>query len=82
MAAYAEGLSILRKLTSASKQTSQSTPKLRHCADPKQYERDMSLQDKAEVWPRSSVIASWLLDLTAAALVQDPNLSRFAGRVL
>jgi 6-phosphogluconate dehydrogenase len=55
------------KLTSASKQTSQSTPKLRHCADPKQYERDMSLQDKAEVWPRSSVIASWLLDLTAAA---------------
>jgi 6-phosphogluconate dehydrogenase len=64
------------KLTSASKQTSQSTPKLRHCADPNGYECDMNLRDKAEVWPRSRVIASRLLDLTAAALVQAPNLSR------
>src|ERR1700726_5025997 len=49
--------------------------------DPEQYQYDLNLRDIAEVWRRGSVIASWLLDLTAAALVQDPNLSRFAGRV-
>jgi 6-phosphogluconate dehydrogenase len=49
--------------------------------DPEEYQYDMNLRDIAEVWRRGSVIASWLLDLTAAALVHDPNLSRFAGRV-
>ena len=81
MAAYAEGLSILRK-ANVGKQTNaavdaETTP----LRDPEQYQYDMNLRDIAEVWRRGSVIASWLLDLTAAALVQDPNLSRFAGRV-
>jgi 6-phosphogluconate dehydrogenase len=49
--------------------------------DPQQYEYDMNLRDIAEVWRRGSVISSWLLDLTAAALIQDPSLSKFAGRV-
>jgi 6-phosphogluconate dehydrogenase len=81
MAAYAEGLSILRK-ANVGKQTNvavdaETTP----LRDPGEYQYDMNLRDIAEVWRRGSVIASWLLDLTASALVQDPNLSRFAGRV-
>jgi len=81
MAAYAEGLSILRKANvgkHANVAVDAETTPLR---DPEQYQYDMNLRDIAEVWRRGSVIASWLLDLTAAALVQDPNLSRFAGRV-
>ena len=49
--------------------------------DPEHYQYDFNLRDVAEVWRRGSVIASWLLDLTATALVQDPALSKFAGRV-
>ena len=49
--------------------------------DPEHYQYDFNLRDVAEVWRRGSVIASWLLDLTAAALTQDPQLSKFAGRV-
>src|SRR5262249_22292897 len=49
--------------------------------DPEHYQYDLNLRDVAEVWRRGSVIASWLLDLTAAALVQDPELSKFGGRV-
>jgi 6-phosphogluconate dehydrogenase len=49
--------------------------------DPEHYQYDLNLRDIAEVWRRGSVIASWLLDLTASALVEDPNLGRFAGRV-
>ena len=49
--------------------------------DPEHYHYDMNLRDIAEVWRRGSVIASWLLDLTATALLEDPNLSKFAGRV-
>jgi len=49
--------------------------------DPEHYQFDLNLPDIAEVWRRGSVIASWLLDLTAAALIQDPALSQFAGRV-
>jgi 6-phosphogluconate dehydrogenase len=49
--------------------------------DPAHYQYDLNLRDIAEVWRRGSVIASWLLDLTAAALVEDPTLSGFAGRV-
>jgi len=47
--------------------------------DPEHYQYDLNLRDIAEVWRRGSVIASWLLDLTANALLQDPNLSKFAG---
>src|SRR5467141_470348 len=81
MAAYAEGISILRKANAgklASEAADAETTPLR---DPEHYRYDMSLQDIAEVWRRGSVIASWLLDLTAAALLQDSNLSRFAGHV-
>ena len=81
MAAYAEGLSILRKANvgkQASDAVDAETTPLR---DPQHYQYDMNLRDIAEVWRRGSVIASWLLDLTAAALMQDANLSKFAGRV-
>ena len=49
--------------------------------DPEHYQYDFDLRDIAEVWRRGSVIASWLLDLTAAALIQDPGLKKFEGRV-
>ena len=81
MAAYAEGLSVLRK-ANVGKQTNRpadaETTPLR---DPEQYQYDLNLRDIAEVWRRGSVISSWLLDLTAVALLQDPNLSKVAGRV-
>jgi 6-phosphogluconate dehydrogenase len=81
MAAYAEGLSILRA-ANVGKQGSgaldaETTP-LRH---PEQYQYNLNLRDVAEVWRRGSVIASWLLDLTASALLRAPDLSQFAGRV-
>jgi 6-phosphogluconate dehydrogenase len=80
MAAYAEGLNVLHKANAGKQQnvTDAETTPLRH---PEYYQYDFNLRDVAEVWRRGSVIASWLLDLTAAALVQDPQLSEFAGRV-
>jgi len=80
MAAYAEGLGILRDANIGKKQTTASaeTTPLR---DPDRYQYELNLGDIAEVWRRGSVIASWLLDLTAASLVEDPALSNFAGRV-
>ena len=80
MAAYAEGLSVLREANVGKQQVaedSETTP-LRH---PENYQFDLNLRDIAEVWRRGSVIASWLLDLTAAALVKDPHLTQFAGHV-
>jgi 6-phosphogluconate dehydrogenase len=80
MAAYAEGLGILRSANVGKKQGSidaETTP----LRDPEHYQFDLDLRDISEVWRRGSVIASWLLDLTAAALVKDPALSQFAGRV-
>jgi 6-phosphogluconate dehydrogenase len=81
MAAYAEGLGILRS-ANVGKQTAgavdaETTP----LRDPEQYQYDLNLRDIAELWRRGSVIASWLLDLTAISLVQDPSLAKFAGRV-
>jgi 6-phosphogluconate dehydrogenase len=81
MSAYAEGLGILRSANVgklASQAADAETSPLR---DPEHYQYDLNLRDITEVWRRGSVIASWLLDLTAAALVQDPTLSNFAGRV-
>jgi 6-phosphogluconate dehydrogenase len=80
MAAYAEGLGVLQAANAGKKQqeTDAETTPLR---DPEHYQYDLNLRDIAEVWRRGSVIASWLLDLTAASLVQDPALSQFAGRV-
>jgi 6-phosphogluconate dehydrogenase len=80
MAAYAEGFNILRHAnvgTQARSVDAETTP-LRH---PEHYQYDLDLADVAEVWRRGSVIGSWLLDLTAAALAGDPTLERFAGRV-
>jgi len=81
MAAYAEGLSILRDANVGKGERSaadaETTP-LRH---PENYQYDLNLADVAEVWRRGSVIASWLLDLTAAGLAKDPQLSQFEGRV-
>src|SRR5437868_1411037 len=80
MAAYAEGLGVLRDADIGKQQhavDAETTP----LRDPEYYQYDLNLPDIAEVWRRGSVIASWLLDLTAAALVEDPQLSRFAGRV-
>jgi 6-phosphogluconate dehydrogenase len=80
MAAYAEGLNILRhaNIGKSERTVDAETTPLRN---PEEYEYDLNIRDIAEVWRRGSVIASWLLDLTATALVHDPDLSRFAGRV-
>ena len=80
MAAYAEGLGILQAANIGKKQheTDAETTPLR---DPEHYRYDLNLPDIAEVWRRGSVIASWLLDLTATALLEDPALVKFAGRV-
>jgi 6-phosphogluconate dehydrogenase len=80
MAAYAEGLSILRSANVGNRKQgvdAETTP----LRDPEHYRYDLDLSDIAEVWRRGSVIASWLLDLTATALHEDSTLSRFAGRV-
>jgi len=80
MAAYAEGLGILRD-ANVGKQKSAVNAETTPLRDPEEYQYDLNLRDIAEVWRRGSVIASWLLDLTAAALAEDPKLSKFAGRV-
>jgi 6-phosphogluconate dehydrogenase len=80
MAAYAEGLGILRA-ANIGKQTHQIDAETTPLRDPEHYQYHLNLPDIAEVWRRGSVIASWLLDLTASALIADPALSKFAGRV-
>jgi 6-phosphogluconate dehydrogenase len=80
MAAYAEGLSVLRH-ANAGKRTQEVDAETTPLRNPDLYQYDLNLTDIAEVWRRGSVIASWLLDLTATALVHDPSLSKFAGRV-
>jgi 6-phosphogluconate dehydrogenase len=80
MAAYAEGLSIL-KSANVGKQKQVISAENTPLRDPEFYQYDLNLTDVAEVWRRGSVIASWLLDLTAAALTEDPQMSKFEGRV-
>jgi 6-phosphogluconate dehydrogenase len=80
MAAYAEGLGIL-KAANIGKQTNAADAETTPLRDPEHYQYDFDLKDVAEVWRRGSVIASWLLDLTAISLLDDPELSKFAGRV-
>ena len=80
MAAYAEGLGILRSANVGKREhaaDAETTP----LRDPEDYQYDLDLPDIAEVWRRGSVIASWLLDLSASALIKDPNLKGFEGRV-
>jgi 6-phosphogluconate dehydrogenase len=81
MAAYAEGLSILRSANVGKQANAGADAETTPLRDAEHYQYDMNLRDIAEVWRRGSVIASWLLDLTAGALLQDPNLSKFAGHV-
>ena len=80
MAALAEGLNILHHANTGhhEHETDAETTPLRH---PEHYQYDFDLKETAEVWRRGSVIGSWLLDLTAAALTEDPQLEQFAGRV-
>ena len=80
MAAYAEGLNIIRS-ANVGKQTHAADAETTPLRDPDHYQYDFNLPDVTEVWRRGSVIASWLLDLTASALAGDPQLSKFAGRV-
>mgnify|MGYP001103951808 CR=1 FL=1 len=80
MAAYAEGLNILHH-ANVGKQDHAVDAETTPLRNPEEYQYDMNLPDIAELWRRGSVVASWLLDLTATALIQDPALSRFAGRV-
>jgi 6-phosphogluconate dehydrogenase len=80
MAAYAEGMNILKAANIGKSEgavDAETTP----LRDPDHYKYDLNLPDIAEVWRRGSVIASWLLDLTAAALIEDPALAKFGGRV-
>jgi 6-phosphogluconate dehydrogenase len=81
MAAYAEGLGILRSANVGKQGSAAADAETTPLRDPEHYQYDLNLRDITEVWRRGSVIASWLLDLTASALVQDQNLSKFAGRV-
>jgi len=80
MAAYAEGLNVLKNANvgKGKHEVDAETTPLRH---PEHYQYDFNLPDVAEVWRRGSVIASWLLDLTAIALLKSPDLSNFSGRV-
>jgi 6-phosphogluconate dehydrogenase len=80
MAAYAEGLGILRG-ANIGKHVHEIDAETTPLRDPERYQYDLNLRDIAEVWRRGSVIASWLLDLTSAALAKDASLSEFAGRV-
>jgi 6-phosphogluconate dehydrogenase len=80
MAAYAEGLNVLHHASigqQAQEHDAETTP----LRDPQYYQFDIDTKEVAEVWRRGSVVASWLLDLTAASLVEDPELAGFAGRV-
>lgn len=80
MAAYAEGLGVLNAANVGKKGgviDAETTP----LRDPEHYMYDFNLPDITEVWRRGSVIASWLLDLTASAMIEDPGLKKFAGRV-
>ncbi|MHB8540739.1 MAG: phosphogluconate dehydrogenase (NAD(+)-dependent, decarboxylating) [Candidatus Acidiferrales bacterium] len=80
MAAYAEGLNIL-KHANVGKKTEKADAETTPLRNPEHYQYDFNLADVAEVWRRGSVIASWLLDLTAIALFQQPDLAKFSGRV-
>ncbi len=80
MAAYAEGLAVLKSANAGTKPgaiDAETTP----LRDPEHYQYDLNLTEITELWRRGSVIASWLLDLTANALVADPDMAQFSGRV-
>ena len=80
MAAYAEGLGLL-KAANIGKHLGEIDAETTPLRDPQHYQYDFALPEISEVWRRGSVIASWLLDLTASALIKDPALAKFGGRV-
>ncbi|HTU82886.1 MAG TPA: decarboxylating 6-phosphogluconate dehydrogenase [Candidatus Acidoferrales bacterium] len=80
MGAYAEGLNVLKN-ANAGKRKQEASAEETPLRDPEHYQYDLDLPAVTEVWRRGSVIASWLLDLTAAALREDPQLAKFGGRV-
>jgi 6-phosphogluconate dehydrogenase len=80
MAAYAEGLNILKN-ANVGKKTEAADAETTPLRNPEHYQYDFNLADVAEVWRRGSVVASWLLDLTAIALFEQPDLAKFSGRV-
>jgi len=80
MAAYAEGLNLLHH-ANVGNQGQQASAEQTPLRNPEHYQYDLNLADITELWRRGSVVASWLLDLTAIALAEDPQVSRFAGRV-
>lgn len=81
MASYAEGLNILRHANVGKQQQGAADAETTPLRNPEHYQFDLNLADVAEVWRRGSVVASWLLDLTASALAKSPELSDFSGRV-
>ncbi len=80
MAAYAEGLNIL-KYANVGKKSTETDAETTPLRNPEHYQYDFNLADVAEVWRRGSVVASWLLDLTAIALFEQPDLAKYSGRV-
>jgi 6-phosphogluconate dehydrogenase len=80
MAAFAEGLNILHN-ANAGKRSEESDAETAPLEEPQYYQYDIDTTEVAELWRRGSVIESWLLDLTAAALVESPQLEEFGGRV-
>ncbi len=81
MAAYAEGFNILKNANVGKDAEQEHSAELTPLRNPDHYKYDFELDNVAEVWRRGSVISSWLLDLTASALVQQPDLANFGGRV-
>jgi 6-phosphogluconate dehydrogenase len=81
MAAYAEGMNIIRNANVGKHQSAGPDAETTPLRNPERYQYDFNLTDIAEVWRRGSVISSWLLDLIATALVEDPKLAKFAGKV-
>ncbi|MDE3180255.1 MAG: decarboxylating 6-phosphogluconate dehydrogenase [Acidobacteriota bacterium] len=81
MAAYAEGLNILRHANAGKESGRTVDAETAPLRNPSHYQYDLNLPDIAEVWRRGSVVASWLLDLTAIALLRQPDLAEFSGRV-
>ncbi|QLY34011.1 decarboxylating 6-phosphogluconate dehydrogenase [Nocardia huaxiensis] len=81
MAAYAEGMNILHKANVGNQQDEEHSAEVTPLENPEFYRYDIDIPEVTEVWRRGSVVASWLLDLTAEALYADPNLDSFGGRV-
>jgi 6-phosphogluconate dehydrogenase len=80
MAAYAEGLNILHS-ANCGNEVGEASAEITPLSNPEYYQYDLNVADITEVWRRGSVIASWLLDLTAGALLKDPHLAGFEGYV-